>query len=154
MSGFRRAASMDEFDEVLLKTVDKTLRHILGDRNALIIYDYLEKSFCPIHEIPRRLDLFSAKLRDLLGTSRGQILGVPSILEDAIVEALSRELGLSPEKGPAVLQDRIRRLKERYTSERSQEKRHQNIQAYVKDKEKLVLARSSGTNSKSPLWLT
>jgi hypothetical protein len=109
---------MDEFDEILLKTLDKTLRYVLGDRNTLIIYDYLEKSSCPMQEIPRNLDLFSAKLRDLLGTSRGQILGVPSILEDAIVEALSKELRLSPEKGPATLQDRIRRLKERYNDER------------------------------------
>jgi len=43
---------MDEFDEILLKTVDKTLRYVLGDRNAFIIYDYLEKSSCPIQEIP------------------------------------------------------------------------------------------------------
>jgi hypothetical protein len=82
-----------------------------------------------MQEIPRKLDLFSAKLRDLLGTSRGQILGVPTILEDAIVEALSRELVLSPEQGAAVLQERIRRLKERYNSERSKERQHQHIQA-------------------------
>jgi len=120
---------MDEFDEILLKTLDKTLRYVLGDRNTLIIYDYLEKSSCPMQDIPTKLDLFSAKLRDLLGTSRGQILGAPTILEDAIVEALSKELGLSPEKGSAVFQSRIRRLKERYTSERSKEEQHQRIQA-------------------------
>lgn len=110
---------MDEFDEILLRTIDKTLRYVLGDRNTLIIYDYLEKSSCPMQEIPTKLDLFSSRLRDLLGTSRGQILGVPTILEDAIVEALSQELWLSPEKGPAVFQDRIRRLKERYNNQRS-----------------------------------
>jgi hypothetical protein len=106
---------MDEFDEILLKTIDKTIRYVLGDRNALIIYDYLESSGCPMKEIPKRLDLFSAKLRDVLGVDRGQILGVPIILEDRIVEALSLELGLGPEKGPATLQERIRRLRERYT---------------------------------------
>jgi hypothetical protein len=109
---------MDEFDEILLKTIDKTLRYVLGDRNASIIYDYLEKSGCPMQDIPTKLDLFSSKLRDLLGTNRGQILGVPTILEDAIVEALSQELGLRPEKG-VVFGDRIRGLKERYNSERS-----------------------------------
>jgi hypothetical protein len=117
---------MDEFDETLLKTVDKTLRYTLGDRNALIIYDYLERSSCPMQEIPRNLDLFSEKLRDLLGTGRGQILGAPTILEDAIVEALSRELALrpepSPQQKPTTLQDRIRRLKERYNSEKNKEK--------------------------------
>jgi hypothetical protein len=118
---------MDEFDEIMLKTIDKTLRYVLGDRNAVIIYDYLEKSSCPMQEIPTKLDLFSAKLRDLLGTSRGQILGVPTILEDTIVEALSKELGLSPEKDPATFQDRIRRLKESYISEKGKGKRHQEL---------------------------
>jgi len=109
---------MDEFDAILLKTIDKTLRYVLGDRNALIIYDYLEKSGCPFDEIPLKLDLFSAKIRDLLGTSRGQILGAPTILEDTIIEALAQELGLSPEKG-VVFRDRIRRMEESYNSQRS-----------------------------------
>jgi hypothetical protein len=123
------SATMDEFDEVLLKTIDRTIRFMLGDRNALIIYDYLVKSSCPFQEIPRKLNLFSVKLRDLLGTGRGQILGAPTILEDAIVEALSRELGLTSEKGSVVFQDRIRRLKERYDSERSKAKRHGNTRS-------------------------
>jgi hypothetical protein len=105
---------MDEFDELLLKTIDRTIRYVLGDRNTLIIYEYLEESSCPRQEIPRKLDLFSQKLRNLVGTSRGQMLGAPTILEDAIVKALSSELGLTPENGPTVFEERIRRLKERY----------------------------------------
>jgi len=112
---------MEEFNAILLKTIDKTLRYVLGDRNASIIYDYLEKSCCPVEEIPGKLDLFSAKLRLLLGTGRGQILGAPIILEDAIVDALSQELGVSSEKGVA-FRDRIRRLKESYRSKRSKRK--------------------------------
>jgi hypothetical protein len=122
----KRVANMEEFDEITLKTIDKTLRYVLGDRNAVIIYDYLEKSSCSMQEIPTKLDLFSAKLRDLLGTSRGQILGAPTILEDEIVEALSQELGLSP-VGGVVFRDRIRRLKESYMSERGKGKRHQEL---------------------------
>ena len=106
----------EKFDEILLKTIDKTMRYILGERNALIVYDYVEKSCCPVQEIPEHLNQFSAKLRDLLGTSRGQILGVPTILEDAIVEVLAKELGLNPEKG-VVFQDRVAKLKEKYESE-------------------------------------
>ena len=117
---------MDEFDEILLETIDKTLRYVLGDRNALIIYDYLEKSSCPMEEIPAKLDLFSEKIRDLLGTSRGQILGAPTILEDTIVEALSQRLGLSPEKG-VVFRDRIRRLKERYNSQKGKASKDSKI---------------------------
>ena len=110
--------STDEFDKILLKTVDKTLKYVLGERNASIICDYLEKSGCPMQEIPTKLDLLSAKLRDLLGTSRGQILGAPTILEDTIVEALAQELELSSEAG-VVFRDRIGRMKEKYKSQRS-----------------------------------
>ena len=117
---------LDQFDEILLETIDKTLRYVLGDRNALIIYDYLEKSSCPRQDIPTKLDLFSEKIRDLLGTSRGQILGAPTILEDTIVEALSHELGLSPENG-VVFRERIRRLKETYNSQKGKASKDSKI---------------------------
>jgi hypothetical protein len=107
---------MDEFDKLLVKTIDKTFRYVLGDQNALIVYRYLEKVSCPMRETPEKLDLFSAALRDLLGTGRGQILGVPAILEDAIVEALSSELGLKPDGKSRVFEDRVRRLKEKYNN--------------------------------------
>jgi hypothetical protein len=108
---------MDEFDELLVKTIDKTFRYVLGDRNALIIYEYLRKVSCPIQEIPKKLDLFSTALRKLLGTSRGQILGVPAVLEDAIVQALASELGLKPDEKSGVFESRIRKLKEKYNNE-------------------------------------
>jgi hypothetical protein len=105
---------MDEFDRLLVKTIDKTIRYVLGNRNALIVYEYLNKVSCPIRETPKKLDLFSKALRDLLGSGRGQILGVPAVLEDAIVEALSSELGLKPDRKSTVFEDRVRRLKEKY----------------------------------------
>jgi hypothetical protein len=107
---------MDEFDKLLVNTIDKTFRYVLGDRNALIIYDYLEKASCPMGETPKKLGLFSRALRDLLGTGRGQILGVPAVLEDAIVESLSSKLGLKPDEKSRVFEDRIRRLKEKYNN--------------------------------------
>jgi hypothetical protein len=112
---------LDEFDELFLKIIDKTMRYVLGDRNTSVIYHYLEQSSCPMREIPRRLDLFSAKLRDLMGTDRGQMLGAPTILEDAIVMAVSSELGLKPEKESTLFEDRIRRLKEGYNKKRRKE---------------------------------
>jgi hypothetical protein len=110
---------MDEFDELLLKIIDETLRQVLGDDNTLIIYNYLEKNSCPAREIPTRLDLFSLQLRELLGVSRGQILGAPAVLEDAIVKALSAELGLKPMKESTVFEERVRSLKESCNHEQS-----------------------------------
>ena len=111
--------SLEEFDRVFVKVIDKTIRYVLGERNTLIIYSHLEENSCQIQEIPRRLDLFSAVLRNLVGTDRGQMLGASAILEDAIVKALSFELGLKPENELIVFEERIRRLKERYNNERS-----------------------------------
>jgi hypothetical protein len=129
---------LDEFDDLLLKSIDKTLRYVLGDRNTSIIYNYLEESSCPTEEIPRRLDLFSSKLRDLIGTSRGQMLGAPTILEDAIVRELSSELGLKPEKGFTGFEDRIRRLKERYNNQRSKPSQNMSKKFVRNGKKKLA----------------
>lgn len=118
VGGMNRQQDTDDFDNLLVKTIDKTLRYVLGDRNTLIIYEYLEKVSCPIREIPKKLGVFSTALRDLLGTDRGQILGVSAILEDAIVEALSLELGLKPDEQSGVFEVRIRKLKEKYYNER------------------------------------
>ena len=107
---------MECFDKILLKTLDRTFRSVLGERNTLIIYDYFEKSFCSKEEIPARLDLFSVALRDLLGTDRGQILGAPLILEGAIVEALSSELGLKPDEESKTFKDKVRSLEEKFNN--------------------------------------
>ncbi len=107
---------MDKFDKLLLKTIDETIRRVLGDDNAVIIYNYMEKNSCSMQEIPSKLDLFSAQLRNLLGVGRGQILGAPTILEDTIVIALSSELGLKLENESKVFEDRIGKLKEIYNN--------------------------------------
>jgi hypothetical protein len=110
---------MDEFNELLLKIVDETIRQVVGDYNTLIIYNYLERNSCPIRQIPTKLDLFSLLLRNLLGVGRGQILGASALLENAIVKALSLRLGLKPEEESTNFADRIRRLRESYDRERS-----------------------------------
>jgi hypothetical protein len=119
----KRLESTEDFDRVLLAIIDKTIKYVLGEQNTLIIYNRLEENSCPMQEIPRRLDLFSTVLRDLVGTSRGQMLGASAILEDAIVRALSSELGLKPEKESTTFEERIRRLKERYNNGRSRASR-------------------------------
>jgi len=114
---------VDEFDELLLKIIDRTLRDILGDDNALIIYNHLERNSCSMCEIPAKLDLFSAQLRNMLGVGRGQILGAPAILEDVVVKTLSSKLGLELETKSMVFNYRIRKLKESYDNGRRKHSR-------------------------------
>lgn len=103
---------MGEFDELLVRMVDKVIRYTLGDINANIIYDYLEKKSCPLQKIPEKLDVFSFELRNVLGTGRGQVLCPASILEETIAEEMCLNLGTKFEKGPIVFADYIRKLRE------------------------------------------
>jgi hypothetical protein len=105
--------TLDEFDNLLLRVIDETLRYVLGDINTGIILDYLEKKSCSFLEIPRNLDVLSMELRNLLGSGGGQILGSAPILEETIVEVFCRRLGMEFDKrGPIVLADYIEDLKE------------------------------------------
>jgi hypothetical protein len=107
--------TLDEFDKLLLTAIDETLRYSLGNINAQIIYDYLEKKCCPMPEIPQKLDAFSAELRYLLGPGRGQILGSAAILEKAIAKVLCFKLGTQfNEIGPILFEDYVKSLKEAY----------------------------------------
>jgi hypothetical protein len=104
--------TLDEFDNLLLKVIDETLRYALGDINTQIVFDYLEKNSCPFLEIPRKLDIFSTGLRDLMGAGRGQILGAGPILEKAIAEIFCRKLGMEfNESGPVALAEYVKRLR-------------------------------------------
>jgi hypothetical protein len=78
-SGFIRALMQQElsysreFDKLLILTTGEVLRESLGDLNAQIIFEYLEKRSCPMQEIPKKLEVFSMELRRLLGWNRGAI---------------------------------------------------------------------------------
>jgi hypothetical protein len=105
--------TLDEFDELLVKVINETLRYVLGDINTRIIFDYLEKKSCPFSEIPRNLPVFSTALRDLLGGGRGQILGSAPILEIAIAEIFCLRLRMEFDKGEfIVFADYIEKLRE------------------------------------------
>jgi hypothetical protein len=83
---------LEEFDELLLNVIDCAIEDILGKINSNALYDYLEKEGCPRHEIPRKPEIFSMKMRNILGHDRGQILGAASILEKAILRAFCTKL--------------------------------------------------------------
>jgi hypothetical protein len=106
------ARKVDDFDNILLATIDETLRYSLGKRNAEIVFDYIEKKSCQFSEIPRKLDIFSGALRDLLGGGRGQILGAAPILERVIAEMFCRRLGAEFDRAEdIVLVDYIERMR-------------------------------------------
>jgi hypothetical protein len=110
---------LDEFDELLLRVIDKTVRCIFGETNAGIIYSYLEKKGCALNEIPRKPGAFSAELRNILGSTRGQILGAPSILEEAILEAVCAELKTTFDGSTAAsFAEHIKELRQVYDSKR------------------------------------
>jgi hypothetical protein len=111
----REARRLEEFDELLLRVVDKTIRSIFGDRNAGIIYDYLGKTGCPTHEIPTKPNEFSVELRKILGPGRGQLLGAAPTLEEAIIEGLCAELKIKVDVQSATcFADKIRKLRRIY----------------------------------------
>jgi len=106
---------LEEFDELLLRVIDKTIRYVFGDINAGIIYDYLGKSGCPIEEIPTKPNQFSVELRNILGSGRGQLLGAAPILEERILEAFCVELKIKFDMQSATcFGDHIKKLRRVY----------------------------------------
>jgi len=116
---------LEEFDEILLRVIDKTIRNVFGDRNAGIIYDYLRKTGCPMPEIPTKPDEFSAGLRKILGSGRRQLLGAAPILEETILEALCTELKIKADiEGATCFADRVKKLRRVYDENRARHLAH------------------------------
>jgi hypothetical protein len=106
---------LDKFDELLVKVINETTKYCLGDVNAMILYNYLDRRSCSLEEIPEKLEVFSVELRNILGFGRRQIYGAASILEETIAQALCLALKIPyDENGPIVFADFIRDLKKVY----------------------------------------
>ena len=105
------------FDDLLAQAVDYTIKYCLGEINANIISDYLQKRNVPISEISNNPELFSEELRNILGFSDRQILGAASVLEETILEVLCRRLGIRLDfKRPVNFPHEVRKLKEEYNN--------------------------------------
>lgn len=106
---------MEDFDRLLLETIDETIKWTFGEYTATLIYEYLKKRNCPLHEIPKKLEVFSFELRMILGTGKTLIMGSAPLIEKAIIKRLCRKLGMEfNEKGPVNFAEYIRRLREEY----------------------------------------
>ena len=125
---------MDEFDALLLSIIEEVFRYSLGDGNAKMVFDYLERKSCPRTEIPQKLGTFSYELRRVLDSeesrverSRASVQSSALILEETIVRMLCTCLGRSEVRLSHVhldevenfpFEDFIRRLKEAYLAQR------------------------------------
>jgi hypothetical protein len=109
---------LDQFDALLLKSIDDVLTEVVGEANTHIIYVYLEKKSCPISEICQKLEVFSLELRMLLGFGRGQMLGSAGVLEKTVLKVLCSRIGIvcNPERSD--FPEYVRELKEVYKRNR------------------------------------
>ena len=110
---------MDEFEEMLLKVIDGTLRYSLGDRTVEVFYKYLRGKGFLFSDIPRNPDFFFNELRKVLESEGNRFsgsvsaLGTVSILERTIIEILCRKLGFKfEEKGPIVFSEWVKKVRE------------------------------------------
>ncbi len=86
----------NEFDRLLLKTIDNSLKEVFTENAALTIYAYLESN-CALNQedIPEKLDLFVDGLHKFLSTGAYAIERV--ILEN-LCSNLNCEVQLSEEQ--------------------------------------------------------
>jgi len=111
---------LENFDQLLLSIIDSVLEDVFGKINSSVIYGYLENAGCSRYEIPKRPEIFSAEMRNILGHDRGQILGAASILEEAILRALCTELKTEfGQRSNASFADCIRSLREACDNQKS-----------------------------------
>ena len=90
----------NEFDKLLLSTIDETIRYVMGEVNALIIFNHIKENYCTVEDIPKNLKFFSYALRDLIGPGRTQMLGASFILEETIAEVFTKKIGRKFGKNP------------------------------------------------------
>jgi len=116
----QKLSDSNEFDGLLILTIGEVLRDSMGDLNAQIIFEYLEKRSCTMQEIPKKLDIFSIELRRLLGCDRGQLLGSAAILEETIARVLCFKLGVKfDEKLPIVFPNYMGKLRQIFYAEKA-----------------------------------
>jgi hypothetical protein len=109
---------LDQFDALLLKSIEDVFTEMVGETNTQIIFDYLEKKSCPISEIPQKLEAFSFELRMLFGSGRNQMLGCSRVLEKTMLQVLCSKIGVACNLERIDFPDYVRELKEAYEQRR------------------------------------
>jgi hypothetical protein len=107
--------TVNDFDKLLVQVAEETIKYCLGDINATIIWNYLEKKNFLSSEIPNKPEIFSEELGNIMGFGRRQILGAAAILEETILEIFCKKLGINFEcEKPINFPNQVRKLRDRY----------------------------------------
>jgi hypothetical protein len=107
--------TVNDFDKVLVKVIHEVLGYVLGEGNATIIEQYLEKKGVPMPEIPDRPEQFSEELRNIVGFGKGMVMAPAVILEETMLETVCKKLGISfAIERPCNFPLCIRNLREKY----------------------------------------
>ncbi len=119
--------SQKKFDELLLETIDEVLKTAFGEKSTQMIYDYLKMRSCPSYEVPQKLGIFSAELRNILYEDNSPArflasvtpMGRCAIIERTILRILCKKLGFSlQETGPINFPSAVSELRILHNSEK------------------------------------
>ena len=104
-----RLYATETLDDLLLKVVDATMKHVFTEAGTKVVYSYLGNStHLKREEIAEKPAVFSAGLERLLGS------GAP-VIEILILKNLYRKLGLKfEEKKGYEFSDYVRELRKRF----------------------------------------
>ncbi len=108
----KRLYAAETLDDLILKSVDTTLKQVFKEIGANVIYDYLENHFgLKREEIAEKLEVLSAGLESLLGSAA-------FVVEQLILKNLYSKLGLEyEEKEGYDFSDYVEELKRGITEE-------------------------------------
>lgn len=88
----KRLYAMETLDDLLLKVVEETMKHVFKEKGAEVIYVFIENnSHLKLGEIAEKPEVFSAGLERLLGSGA-------TVIEKLILKNLFSKLGLKFEE--------------------------------------------------------
>jgi len=92
MWGMAPMKSMEEFERILLETIDESMVQVFGETSTRVICDYLKINHgLRKEDIPENLEIFSSSLEKMFGFGA-------TLLEKIVLKKLYMKLGLKYEE--------------------------------------------------------
>ena len=100
----------DEFDKILLGSIEESLKKVLGEKATGVLLRHLESDkWLNMDEIPHKIEIFNSCLTELLGSN------ITQTIERFVIKALSSKLQLEyEEKEELRFIDRVQKLRKRF----------------------------------------